>query len=136
MGASLVVFVEIGYESQMLGNSADQTIEWSTVIRVQWFRHTELYRLMGWLSNSDSSTWMMYPLRGMPSDASDEAKEYIGGTASHWASWVTVQELFDLQEALTDSDQMPEFHATVAFVKEYKNRDPNQKMRIVYRFSP
>jgi hypothetical protein len=51
------------------------------------------------------------------------------------ASWLTAQELFYLQEALAYPEQMPSFHATVAFVKEYQKHDTSQ-MRIVYCFSP
>jgi hypothetical protein len=135
MGVSLIVFVEVGYEAKRLGQANDQSISWSTVIQVQWFRsHSELYRLMGRPSSDDG--WVMYSLRGMPSDASEDAKEYAKAVGSDQISWITAQELFELQEALAYPEHMPEFHATVAFVREYQKHDPDHPMRIVYCFSP
>lgn len=140
MGVTVMVFVEVRYELPVRKQSADQTahwsteVHWSTKIQIMWPRHVELYRLMGRPVNNDDG-WVMYPLRGLPSDVSDEAKEYIGAFAQ--ASWLTAQELFYLQEALAYPEQMPSFHATVAFVKEYLKHDtPSGQMRIVYGFNP
>lgn len=139
MGVSLVVFVEARYEFNVREQSTDGTPHWATEarwlteIKVMWPRHFELLRLMGRPSSDDG--WVMYPLRGLPPDASDEAKEYIGESYD-LTSWLTAQELFYLQEALAYPEQMPSFHATVAFVKEYLKHDtPLGQMRIVYYFS-
>ncbi|MBX3064951.1 MAG: hypothetical protein KF726_18360 [Anaerolineae bacterium] len=139
MGTALTVFVEIGYTPKMLGSAGDQPIHWSTIIRVLWHRHMELYRLMGRPTNDDG--WVMYPLRGLPSDASQKVKDSLADLVDDpdsWSqvSWITAQELFELQEALAYPEQMSEFHATVAFVKEYKKHEPDRPMRIVYYFSP
>jgi hypothetical protein len=81
MGVSLVVFVEARYEFPAREQSTDRTprwsteIHWSTEIKVMWPRHGELFRLMGHPADDDG--WVMYPLRSLPADASDDAKEYI-----------------------------------------------------------